>query len=540
MGTSETRVVIVGAGHGGATTASMLRQLGFDGQVVLISDERVAPYHRPPLSKQLLSSGRDQLLFEEDFYEAQEVLLRLDSRAVRIDAEQKQVLLSDGSQLEYDQLVLATGVTANKVAALEEYPKNAFTLRTQDDAETLAEQLDRAESITIVGGGWVGLEVAAVARQAGKTVTVATRGEKILSRVASPELAECILARHREAGVEFVFGETIIGASGRDGFVRELQLSSGRRLRTELVLSGIGSQVDLQLARSAGLRVAAAIEVDADSRTSDSSIFAVGDITEREFGARGRRLQFESIPSAIEQAKRVAHVISGRPASTPETPWFWSEQYELKIQIAGVRDAADQAIVRDYSGDGRRFSVFHFVDGSLNCVESVGTQADFLVGKRLISEGVKVTPDQLADLAFDVSALLPVTDSVPVNRGDLGGTSADELPGPGGREGFALTTFVTAAGAVVSVEIEDGHTLMEGAMKQNVSGIVAECGGMATCGTCHVYVDEPWIDQLPEPEYEEEVLVEFLPLQRPNSRLACQIVACTQTDGIVIRVPGEE
>mgnify|MGYP001080584393 CR=1 FL=1 len=541
MNASERRVVIVGAGHGGATTASMLRQLDFDGQIVLISDERVAPYHRPPLSKELLSSDRHQPLFEEGFYKSQEVSLRLDNRVMRIDVAQKRVLLHDGSGVTYDHLVLATGVSACKVEVLEEFPVNAHTLRTRADAEALAEQLDRAAAITIVGGGWVGLEVAAVARRAGKAVTVVTRGDAILSRVASPQLAERILARHRAEGVEFVLGETVARAIGHEGFVRELELSSGRRLSTELVLAGIGSQVDLRLARSAGLRTTTAISVDADSRTSDPSIFAVGDITEREYGSRGRRRRLESIPSAIEQAKRVAHAISGVPGSTPETPWFWSDQYDLKIQIAGVREETDRAIVRSYSGDGVRYSVFHVTDRRLSCVESVGTQIDFLVGKRLISEGIDVTPEQLADASFDLSGLLPAEDpdETADGKGDRAGPTADDLPGPAGRDGIARATFVTAAGAVVSIDIEDGRTLMEGATKQNVSGIVAECGGMATCGTCHVYVDEPWFEQLPEPDYDEEVLVEFIPQQRPNSRLACQLIACKQTDGIVVRVPGE-
>ena len=540
-GAAATRVVIVGAGHGGATTASILRQLGFEGEIVLISSESIAPYHRPPLSKELLSSGRHQPLFESDFYPSQEVSLRLKSRATRVDAEQKLVSLDEGSTVAYDYLVIATGVTACKVEALEEFPVNTHTLRTHSDAEALAEQLDRAEAITIVGGGWVGLEVAAVARLAGKAVTVVTRGDTVLSRVASPELAERIFARHQMEGVEFVLGETIVGARGSDGSVRELELSSGQKLSTELVLAGIGSDVDLELAQTAGLVTTSAILGDSDSRTSDPSIFAVGDITEREVGTQGQRRRLESIPSAVEQAKHAAHAIASVPASRPETPWFWSDQYDLKIQIAGVREGTDRSVVRNYSGDSARCSIFHITDGKLNCVESVGTQTDFLVGKRLISDRVEVTAEQLADESFELSGLLPIEegDSASGSGHDGAGPTAHDLPGPVNQDGLARATFITAAGEVVSIDIQEGHTLMEGATKQNVSGIVAECGGMATCGTCHVYVDDPWFEQLPDPEYEEEVLIEFIEHQRANSRLACQLLACKQTDGIVVRVPGE-
>lgn len=545
-GADPKRIVIVGAGHGGCSTASLLRQFGYDGEIVLVGNETHLPYHRPPLSKKLLSLDMEQLLHEADFYTQQNIDLRLGKAVLAINPELQTISLSDDDSIRYDDLVLATGVCARMLPPeLASARGNVHEIRTLGQARELASQLRQGQRIVVVGGGWIGLEMAASAREAGLDVTVVVRGSALLSRVASVELSEFVLARHRANGVDVLFEEEVARLESVGGIVHSVILSSGRELDCDHVVIGIGSDTDLSLARAAGLEVNDGIIVDNAARTSVDHIYAVGDVTSRPVVGHGELLRVESLPSTVEQSRQAVSNILGLAAPHVEAPWFWSDQFDMKLQIVGLRSEADCVTVREYPEDTSRFAVFHTRGDVLLCVEAVNSPGDFMVGKQFIRDERRLDLVKLSNMEIDLAAVAETTqdEGRPVaGQSELSGELSPaliDLPGPGGIDGIARVTFVKRDGDATTIDIEDGLTLMQGAVRNNVPGIVAECGGMATCGTCHIYVDDPWADQLPEPEYEEEVLIEFIEHQRPSSRLGCQILASSEVDGMVVRVAEE-
>jgi 3-phenylpropionate/trans-cinnamate dioxygenase ferredoxin reductase subunit len=535
-GSDLQRVVIVGAGHGGCSVASLLRKSGYQGEVVLLSGEADLPYHRPPLSKRLLNSDLHQLLLEPEFYEEQNIDLKLSSVVVDLNVSKASVTLSDSSIIEYGVLVLATGVSASTLPILDASRVNVHEIRDISQARQLAQQLPSGQKLVVIGGGWIGLEIAASARVAGLDVTVVARGSTLLSRVASPELASFLLDAQSAHGVSVIFDEVVTGVESREGVVEALVLSSGRKLECDSVVVGIGAETNLDLARAAGLDVDSGIIVDDDARTSRAQIYAVGDITSRPVAGHDALVRFESIPSATEQAHQAVSSMLGLDAPKEETPWFWSDQFDLKIQIVGLRGQSDRVTVRNFRDEKSRFTVFHTRGQKLLCLEAINSPGDFMVAKQFIRDARDINVEALAD---ENTSLIDTV--ISVHREDEAGepsipSQLEDLPGPGDVDGLARITFVKRDGVATTIDIEDGQTLMQGAVRNNVAGIEAECGGMATCGTCHVYVDEPWASQLPEMEYEEDVLIEFIENQQPNSRLGCQLFACKDLDGMVVRV----
>jgi len=269
----------------------------------------------------------------------------------------------------------------------------------------------------------------------------------------------------------------------------------------------------------------------------------VGDMTRRPVSLHEGLLRLESIPSAVEQARQAVASILGKPAPAPEVPWFWSDQFDLKLQIAGLLRDTDTATVRADPA-ANRLAVFHTKAGRLIAVEAVNAPADFMAGKQMIRDGAELDLTALADgaVALDqVAASAPgAAEPEPAAApapASANGAAQTELPGPGGKAGEPRVTYVQHDGQVDSVDIPVGLTLMDGSVRNNLPGIIAECGGMCSCGTCHVYVDDPWKEQLEEPEYEEEDLLEFIEGRRPNSRLSCQIVMNDELDGLTVRVP---
>ena len=398
-----TKVLIIGAGHAGGSVAAFLRQYGHEGPIVLAGEEDAPPYQRPPLSKAWLKGEADLealLLRPLSFYAEQNIDFRPSTVAVSVDAEAKTVAFHDGSSETYDLLVLATGSTARKLPVPGGDHPELLELRTLKDAERLKAVLGPGKRLAVVGGGYVGLEAAASARALGAEAVVIERAPRVLARVASETLSTFFTAQHRARGVEIVTGAEVT-AVAKDG----VTLADGSVVRADAVLIGVGAMASDGLARSAGLRCDDGVVVDDQARTSDPAVFAVGDMTRRPIPVhRGVHNRLESEPNAVEQAKQAAAAIVGRPGPAPEVPWFWSDQYEFKLQIAGLPFDADRQVVRGDPTTGG-FAVFHLNGDRIVCVEAVNAAPEFMAGKQLIGKGTPVDATKLADRAVSMKAL---------------------------------------------------------------------------------------------------------------------------------------
>ncbi len=398
-----TKILIIGAGHAGGSVAAFLRQYGHEGPIVLVGEEDAPPYQRPPLSKAWLKGEADLealLLRPLSFYAEQGIEFRPSTVAVSVDPEAKTVAFHDGSSEFYDVLVLATGSTARKLPVPGGDHPELLELRTLKDAERLKAVLGPGKRLAVVGGGYVGLEAAASARALGAEAVVIERAPRVLARVASETLSAFFTAQHRAHGVEILTGAEVV-AVAHDG----VTLADGSVVRADAVLVGVGALACESLARSAGLRCDDGVVVDEQARTSDPAIFAVGDMTRRPIPVHGGvSHRLESVPNALEQAKQAAAAIVGRPGPAAEVPWFWSDQYDFKLQIAGLPFDADRQVVRgDPSAGG--FAVFHLNGDRVVCVEAVNAPPEFMAGKQLIGRGTPVDVTKLADQAVSMKAV---------------------------------------------------------------------------------------------------------------------------------------
>lgn len=404
-----SRIVIVGAGHAGGSAAALLRQYGFEGEVVLIGEEPVAPYQRPPLSKALLKGEgeeEDLLLRPTDFYVEQNIELRLGQTVTAIDRAGKTVVLADGGTVSYDTLILATGSTARKLAVPGAELANVLELRTLADGRKLRAAIRPAARLVVVGGGYVGLEVAASARALGAEVVVVEREDRLLARVASDVLAAFMHSAHTRHGVTILTGRTVTAFQpGEDGAVGGVTLDDGQSLPADLVIVGVGGVACEGLGAAAGLTCDGGVVVDDTARTSDPDIYALGDMTRRPVPVHdGRVVRLESVPNALEQAKQAAAAITGRNPPVPEVPWFWSDQYDLKLQMAGLADGADRKVVRSVA-DGAGLAVFHLAGDRLLCVEAINAPAEFMGGRLLIGKATLVDAEKLADPSVSMKAV---------------------------------------------------------------------------------------------------------------------------------------
>ncbi|WP_395942325.1 NAD(P)/FAD-dependent oxidoreductase [Brevundimonas aurantiaca] len=398
-----TKILIIGAGHAGGSVAAFLRQYGHEGPIVLVGEEDAPPYQRPPLSKAWLKGEADLealLLRPLSFYQEQGIAFRPSTVAVSVDPEAKTVAFHDGSSEPYDVLVLATGSTARKLPVPGGDHPDLLELRTLKDAERLKAVLGPGKRLAVVGGGYVGLEAAASARALGAEAVVIERAPRVLARVASETLSAFFTAQHRARGVEIITGAEVV-AVAHDG----VTLADGSAVQADAVLVGVGALACDSLARSAGLRCDDGVVVDDQARTSDPAIFAVGDMTRRPIPVHGGvSHRLESVPNALEQAKQAAAAIAGRPGPAPEVPWFWSDQYDFKLQIAGLPFDADRQVVRgDPSAGG--FAVFHLNGDRVVCVEAVNAPPEFMAGKQLIGKATPVDAAKLADVSVSMKAV---------------------------------------------------------------------------------------------------------------------------------------
>ncbi|MDT5402991.1 MAG: 3-phenylpropionate/trans-cinnamate dioxygenase ferredoxin reductase component [Mycobacterium sp.] len=400
----EGSTVVVGAGHAGGTLVGLLRQHSHAGRITLLGAEPHPPYHRPPLSKKYFSDDYEQLLRPIDFYRSQDIDIQLNKTVTRIDRAARRILTSDRDVLSYDHLVIATGAAARPLVVPGSDLGGILSLRTLDDAVELRKTMAAARRMVIIGGGYVGLEVAAEAVAHGHVqVTVLEREHRILARVASTEFSQLIHDQHARRGTDILTGMDVVGFVGdRHGTVRAVQLSDGRELECDAALVGVGAIPRDDLARESGIHCDGGILVDEFARTNDSSVFAIGDVTKRPLPGQSHRIRLESIPSAVEQARQAAAAITGGAAPKPEVPWFWSDQFDLQLKIAGLVRPTRAAIVRGDT-DSAKFALFHLdEDDRVAAVETSNAAAFFMAGKKMIGTKTRVQPELLGDGSVDV------------------------------------------------------------------------------------------------------------------------------------------
>lgn len=392
-------VVILGAGHAGGTAAALLRQYGHTGKITLVGEEPIPPYQRPPLSKAWLKGEADAdslALKPLEFYAEHDIDFLPGLRGVKLARAAKELTLSDGRVLTYDILILATGARAIKLPVPGADLSGLLELRTAADAEKLKASVGPGKRLAVVGGGYIGLEVAASGRALGAEVVVIEREPRLLARVACEALSDFFRGYHEKNGVTFELGASVTGFVGENGQVTGVTLADGRTIACDAAVIGVGATPNDDLAADCGLDVARGVVVDLEARSSDPSIFAIGDVAHRPMPIYDRMFRMESVPNALEQAKQAASAITGRPAPAGEVPWQWSDQYDLKLQIAGYAFDVDEVLLRGDPASGK-FAVFHLKGDQIQSVEAINSPPEFMMGKQLIGNRKPVSKAKLAD-----------------------------------------------------------------------------------------------------------------------------------------------
>jgi 3-phenylpropionate/trans-cinnamate dioxygenase ferredoxin reductase subunit len=400
--TDQPRFVIAGAGHAGGRAAEAMRALGFAGHVLLIGDEPHLPYERPPLSKELLQGKAETFRPMRDaaFWAEKEIECRLGCRAESIDPAAGTVTMADGTCERYDKLLIATGGAMRRLAVPGADLGNVFYLRTLDDSRAIDAQLAPGRKVVVIGGGFIGLETAASARIRGCTVTVIELADRLMARCVLPEISRTFLGLHRAQGVDIRLDTGVECLEGRET-VTAVVTSEGARLDADLVVIGIGIIPDTRLAESAGVSVANGIVVDALCRTSVPGIFAAGDVTSHFNPLYGRHIRLESWQNAQNQAIAAARVMCGGETPYAEAPWMWSDQFDAKLEVAGVPERWDDVVFR---GDpaGNAYMAFQIEAGKLVGIMSVNEPRDMRFARRLLQTGKTVAPAALADSAVSM------------------------------------------------------------------------------------------------------------------------------------------
>ncbi|MEZ6030939.1 MAG: FAD-dependent oxidoreductase [Hyphomonadaceae bacterium] len=400
------RIVIIGAGQAGGQAAYSLRLGGFEGAITLIGDEPQPPYQRPPLSKAYFKGEleADRLFLKPlEYYADHAVDLKTGVRAERIDLDARTVELDTGAALPWDKLIIATGSRPRRLAVEGAELGGVLELRTLKDVDLLKKAAFPGARLVVVGAGYIGLEAAAVASQLGLKVIVLEAMPQVLSRVAGPEIGQFYSQVHRAAGVDIRTGARLEAFEGA-GLVTGVRLAGGEVLSADIVLVGVGVLPNMELADEAGLVCGNGIAVDGEMRTSDPDVYAIGDVAWRPLVHYGREGRLESVHNAIEGGKIAAASILGARPPTLEAPWFWSDQYDLKLQTAGLWTGADERVMR---GDpqSRSFAVFYLKEGRVIAVDAVNAAPEYLVGKKLVAAMATVAPAELADKSISMKEI---------------------------------------------------------------------------------------------------------------------------------------
>ena len=405
---SET-FVIAGASHAAAMLAPGLRQQGWQGRIIVVGAEASIPYHRPPLSKEFLAGEKslDEILIRPmKVYEKAEVEFILGTSIESINRDNKTVRLSNNENLSYDKLALTTGSKVRKVNLPGADLDGIFYLRDLKDVDRIKTHINPGAAAVIVGGGYIGLETAAVLNKKGMDVKVLEMMERVLQRVTAPGLSEFYTRTHGEEGVSIRCGVGVTGFKGDNGKVAKVLCSDGSEFNADLVIIGVGILPNTQLAEAAGLQVKNGIVVNAQAQTSDPDIFAAGDCTYHHNPVYDRWVRLESVQNATDQSRVIAAAVCGKEASYNAIPWFWSEQYDLMLQIAGLSQGYDEIITRGDSENSRSFAAFYLKEDKVIAVDAVNKPQEFMFTKKLIPQGREVDKTKLADADVPVKELL--------------------------------------------------------------------------------------------------------------------------------------
>ncbi len=399
-----SHLVVIGAGQAAASLVAKARSLGFEGEITVIGEEAAPPYQRPPLSKAYLL-GEMELerlyLRAENFYAENNITLRLGTRVEAIDRAEKVLRLDGGDSLSYDILALTTGSVPNRLPnAIGGDLDGVYTVRTLADVDAMAPEFAEGKSVLIVGGGYIGLEAAAVASKKGLKVTLVEAADRILQRVASPETSGYFRELHKSHGVDLREGCGLVRLTG-EGRVSGAELTDGTSLDVDFVIVGVGIRPGAGLAERAGLVIDNGIAVDAEGRTSDPSIWAAGDCAS--FPQDGGRARLESVGNAIDMGELVAANIMGAGKSYIAKPWFWSDQYDVKLQIVGLNTGYDQIVTR---GEGATVSFWYYRGDTLLALDAMNDPRAYMVGKRLIESGKSPDKAAVANMEIDLKELL--------------------------------------------------------------------------------------------------------------------------------------
>lgn len=401
-------VIIIGASHAAAQTGVSLRQGGWDGEITIIGEEDTLPYHRPPLSKDFLSGDKavdDILIRPAEAYRVANMTMKLGTRVGAINRKQKTVLTDQGEMMAYSKLVLTTGARIRRLPVPGEDLDGVLYLRDMADVLAIKERTKNAKTAVIIGGGYIGLETAASLTKQGLSVTVLEAMPRILQRVTAPQLSEFYKRIHTEEGVS-VLENVIASEISKEGQSLRVQTSCEKSYSADLVIIGIGVIPNIELAQVAGLTLGNGIEVNAFCQTSDPDIYAAGDVTWHYNPIYDTHIRLESVPNATEQGKVVASHINGIPKPYNSLPWFWSDQFDLKLQIAGLSTGYDDVIIRGAIETGRSFAAYYFKDDKFIAVDAVNAPRDFMFGKMSLTKGQNLDKERLSDLDTDLKQTL--------------------------------------------------------------------------------------------------------------------------------------
>ena len=404
---SSRHIVVVGGGQAAAQAVQTLRQKKFDGRITLVGEEDLPPYQRPPLSKKYLAGELDRerlFLRPMRFYEKHGVELRLGVRAEELQPDDHRIRLDNGQTLDYDGLMLATGSRVRRLNIPGADLEGIHYVRNVADVDTISAAIRPGNRLVVVGAGYIGLEVAAVAVTKGLQVTVLEAVDRVMARVVCPEVSRFYYDYHTRAGVDIRCGTMISGFVGRER-VQAVAAADGRQFPCDLAIVGIGIEPVVEPAASAGLTCGDGVRVDEFARTDDADIVAAGDCTNHPSRLYGARIRLESVQNAIGQAKIAALSLLGERQPYDTVPWFWSDQYDIKLQIAGLSRQHDQVVVRGDAAS-RSFVAFYLLGSRLLAVDAINSPKEFMLGKRLIMQHAEPSPDRLADPATDLAELL--------------------------------------------------------------------------------------------------------------------------------------
>ena len=401
------KLVIIGAGQSAIQCITSLKKEGYSGSITLVGEEEHLPYQRPPLSKGFLedSINKERLYFKKlDFFTENKIQLHLGSSAEKVDMENNKVYLSDRSELEFDKLVFATG---SRVRHLD-FPGSDLSsiryLRGLDDAESIKNDLKISQNLVVIGAGYIGLEVAAIAAKNNISVSVIEMADRVMNRTVDPQISQYYLELHQKNGVTFKFNTSLEEIKG-DKSVQSVICSDGTEIKADTVIIGAGIIPNFELAEDAGIDCTNGIEVDEYGRTNLKNIYACGDCTNHPNKLLNKNLRLESVHNAMEQAKTVASSIMSNPSEYSQIPWFWSDQYDHKLQIVGLSGEHDTVIMRGNTADSK-FMLFYTREDELIAVDSINNSKEFLICRKLVTNKVKIKPSMISDPTTNLNDLI--------------------------------------------------------------------------------------------------------------------------------------